>query len=323
MRLTYLKLGASAFFWGGSAIAGKLVMDELGPASTTFLRFGGAAVLLLAIVPLARLSLRVGLREHLQYATLGLIGVTLCYYFYFRGLQASSAFNAALLEATIPLVTLALGVAAGRERASRLETVGFFVSYLGVVVIITRLSPDAILEAEYNWGDILLLLSTVCFGLYNFLLKLFAPRVDATVQTCLIFCYGALGLVPWLVLDPDGIADLRRFPELEWDLIGCMAFMAIGSSVLAYLFFNQGVHLLGAAKASGFINLVPVITIVLSLALLGERPRPIQILGAAIVMLGVYLSQRRARSGPARAEVSRAEPDRRAARPAPTADSGT
>ncbi len=298
MRLTYLKLGASAFFWGGSAIAGKLVMEETGPAATTFLRYGVAAVLLLAALPLMRLSVRVGLREHVQYAILGVVGVTLCYYFYFRGLQESSAFNAALLEATIPLVTLALGVAARKETAGRLQTIGFFVSYLGVVLIITRLNPDVVTTADYNWGDILLLLSTICFGAYNFLLKLFSPRADSRVQTCLIFCYGALGLVPWLLMNDAGIPDLRRFPELGWKIIGCMAFMAVGSSVLAYLFFNEGVHALGAAKASGFINLVPVITIVLSLVLLRERPGMVQIVGAAVVMLGVYLSQRANRARP-------------------------
>ena len=70
-----------------------------------------------------------------------------------------------------------------------------------------------------------------------------------------------------------------------------LAVLALGASVLAYVFFNQGIEQIGASRASSFINLVPVITAGLAFALLGERPDFSQLLGSAVILLGVSLSQ--------------------------------
>ncbi|MFY1635016.1 DMT family transporter [Solwaraspora sp. WMMB335] len=306
--LTYTALCAAAFFWGGSAIAGKLLLGSTLPASVTFSRFAGAAILLLLVCLVMRLRLRVSLREHAQFAVLGIVGVTLCYYFYFEGLARSTAINAALAEATIPLVTLALSVAARRERSSSWQTAGFIVSYLGVVLIITRMDWRVVAESRYNVGDLLLIASTLCFGLYNFLLRWFAPRATSMVQTYYIFAYGSLALVPWLFLSNGALRDLGRMPGLPGDLLAAAVFMCVGSSVLAYVFFNHGIETIGASKASSFINLVPVITIVLAIALLREIPSAAQIVGGVVVLAGVYLANRAKPSAPAADAVPAAEP---------------
>ncbi len=117
MRYTYIKLFFSALFWGASAIAGKWLFTVLRPAQVTFLRFALAALALGGVVTLARRQAGpVSLGEHARLAVLGAVGVSLCYYFYFEGLYYSSAFNAGLIEATIPLVTLALSVLMKEER---------------------------------------------------------------------------------------------------------------------------------------------------------------------------------------------------------------
>ncbi|MDG4762678.1 DMT family transporter [Solwaraspora sp. WMMD406] len=306
--LTYAALVAAAFFWGGSAIAGKLLLDSLLPASVTFSRFAVAAVALLAVCLAMRLRLRVTLREHGQFAILGVVGVTLCYYFYFEGLARSTAINAALAEATIPLVTLGLSVLARRERSNRWQTAGFVVSYLGVVLIITRMDWRVVAESRYNVGDLLLIASTLCFGLYNFLLRWFAPRATSMVQTYYIFAYGSLALLPWLLLSDGAVRDLGRLPGLPADLLFAAVFMCVGSSVLAYVFFNHGIEQIGASKASSFINLVPVITIVAAIALLRETPSAAQIVGGLVVLVGVYLANRAKQTDPPIEAVPAAEP---------------
>jgi drug/metabolite transporter (DMT)-like permease len=296
-RVTYAALCAAAFFWGGSAIAGKLLLDSMLPASVTFSRFAGAAVVLLVVCLTMRMRMRVTLREHAHFAVLGVVGVTLCYYFYFEGLARSTAINAALAEATIPLVTLGLTVVAGRERSSRWQAAGFLLSYLGVVLIVTRMDWRVVAEARYNTGDLLLIASTVCFGLYNFLLRGFAPQATPLVRTYYIFAYGSLALLPWLLLTNGAVDDLRRLPGLPADLLFSAVFMCVGSSVLAYVFFNHGIETIGAAKASSFINLVPVITIVLAIAVLREIPTTAQIVGGLVVLGGVYVANRTQTSG--------------------------
>src|SRR2546422_9128644 len=124
-RFIYLKLGTSALLWGGAAVAAKFALAEAGPATVTFGRFLGATAILLGVVTAQRQSFRVNAAEHPKLALLGFVGVTLCYFFYSRGLNASTAFNAGLIEATIPLATLAFAVVARREQLHVVRTIGF------------------------------------------------------------------------------------------------------------------------------------------------------------------------------------------------------
>lgn len=287
----YLKLLVSAFFWGISVTAGKLLLNEVSPAWATFLRFSVAAIMLLIITKLVEKDIRIGAKEHLKLFILGLIGVTLCYYFYFTGLYHSSAFNTALIEATIPLVTLLISVVIKKERFHLMQFVGFIIAYIGILVIISNLNISTLLAMNFSFGDILLLLGTLCFGIYNVLYRNFSFSISPSLQTSFIFLYGAVGLIPWLLYDINkgsGIVLLN----LSLNAIGSVLVLSLGSSVVAYLFFNEGIKTVGASKASGFINLVPIISIVFTISILKEQPTLAQFIGATIVLIGVFLSQK-------------------------------
>lgn len=288
--LVYAALAVSAFCWGGSAIAGKVLLEVQSPATVTFSRFAAAALCLFALCAAMRMSGRVSAREHLHLAVLGLVGVALCYYCYFEGLHRSSAINAALAEATIPLVTLALSAVLAHEPTSVRQIAGLVLSYLGVVVIVTNLDWAVIAESRYNVGDLLLLASTVCFGVYNFLLRRWAPSCPPMVRTGFIFGYGSIALLPWLLLTPGAVAEVARTPALSPTHLFAAVFMCVGSSVLAYVLFNRAVEQIGAPKASSFINLVPPITIALAILVLREVPTTAQIVGGLIVLTGLWVA---------------------------------
>ncbi len=291
-RSVHLKLLASAFFWGGAAIAGKIALEEGSPALVTFLRFFGAVVVLVVLMLVAGNKLRGSLGDHVRNAILGLVGVTACYYCYFRGLDASTAFNAGLVEATIPLATLFFAVAVRKERFNMARGAGFLLAYLGVILVLMGQDLSNLTALKFSAGDALLLLSTVAFGLYNVLVKSFSTRQSDSVRTMWIFAYGTIGLVPWLLWStPSGSIPLESVQDMSAIAIGATVFLAVGASVLAYVFFNQGVRELGASRASSFINLVPVITTMLAIVLLGERPRILQFVGALMVLAGVYVAQ--------------------------------
>ena len=291
MQLVYIKLIFSAIFWGSSAIAGKILLGKFLPSQVTFLRFFIAFIILAIFVLINKKHLvKVSIAEHVKLAVLGFVGVALCYYFYFEGLYYSTAFNAGLIEATIPLITLAISVLIKEESFDLESTFGFVVAYIGVIAIITRMDLSVIISSNYNLGDILLLLGTVCFGVYNVLLKKFSFSFKSQyMRLLLIFMYGSIALLFWLLL------DMQSQKILDWSFSGAdvfaIALLSLGASVLAYVFFNDGIKMIGASNASSFINLVPVITAILSLTILGERLSYSQIVGSVIILSGVYISQ--------------------------------
>jgi len=286
----YIKLILAAFFWASSAIAGKLMLEIFHPSQVTFLRFGVATLILVIFVLLEKKRTTISLREHLKLAILGIVGVSLCYYFYFEGLNLSSALNAGLIEATIPLITLAISIGIKEEKFNVKNSVGFALAYLGVIIVVTNLDFSVIANSNYNMGDLLLLISTVCFGIYNILVKkLDFSFVSQKVKLLYIFMYGSIALLPWVYFDSLHV-------ELHWDFslysIALILVLSLGASVLAYIFFNEGIKELGASRASSFINLVPILTIILAIAILKESLSLAQAIGSVAILLGVYISQK-------------------------------
>lgn len=306
MRNVYLKLFLSAFFWGGSAIAGKYAMEMLLPSAVTFSRFFIAAAILLLLIRNKRQLWQISPGNHAKLLVIALFGVTLCYYFYFRGLYGSTAFNAGIIEATIPLITLIISSAIGMEKISLWQVSGLIIAYLGVTVTVSNGNWNLLSLAHYNYGDILLLISTLCFGIYNVLVNRWKLVIPSDIRMFYIFFYGSLALLPWLLRDISAAPSLYQ-PQQGATLLGFLSllFMAVGGSVLAYLFFNQGIDEIGATKAASFINLVPFITIVLSVCVLNESIGWYQWVGAVVIILGVMISNRQsAEKREVKAEIS-------------------
>jgi len=289
MRTIYIKLVLAAFFWASSAIAGKLILETFLPSQITFLRFGVATIILVFFIFFKKEKPSISLQEHFKLALLGIVGVSLCYYFYFRGLNLSSALNAGLIEATIPLITLAISIGIKEEKFNIKSSIGFALAYIGVAIVITKLDFYIIVNSKYNIGDLLLLMSTFCFGIYNVLVKkLNFTFYSQKIKLFYIFMYGSIALIPSLYFDSLHVKLNWNFSLYNTILI---LLLSLGASVLAYIFFNEGIKNLGASKASSFINLVPILTIILAIVILKEPLSLAQFIGSIAILFGVYISQ--------------------------------
>ncbi|WP_213990718.1 DMT family transporter [Sodalis sp. dw_96] len=289
----YTTLSLSAFFWGGSAIAGKYALDVFVPSIVTFLRFFIAAMIILLFIKDKRKLIHIDLITHLRMFITAIFGVTLCYYFYFNGLNGSSAFNAGIIEATIPLITLLIAAMSGMEHVKPWQLLGLIIAYLGVTITITGGNLNILSAASYNIGDIMLLVSTLCFGIYNVLIKRWVIPLPGMIRMFYLFFYGSIAFLPWVLADSYHL-QFYCYPGkgITFISIASLLFMSIGGSVLAYLFFNHGIDEIGATKAASFINLVPFITVMLSVYVLKEPAGLFKWIGALIIIAGVMLSNR-------------------------------
>jgi drug/metabolite transporter (DMT)-like permease len=286
---TYFKLFLSAFFWGGSAIAGKIAMETFSVSMVTILRFGIAALVLALLYRRQIQRYSMPIMRHIKVALTAFFGITACYYFYFRGLDLSSAFNAGVIEATIPCLTLFIAACSGK-RESLTKVVGFIAAYVGVIYIVFDGQLDKLLSIEYSVGDLLLLLSTFCFAVYNIFVERNKQDTPNNLFMYYIFLYGSLLLLPWPLIEWAMTGNAMVLKPIGFDAIVAILFMALGGSVVAYLFFNQAISVIGAASASSFINLVPVITVFLSVFYLKEDISVSQWIGSAIIFVGVAIS---------------------------------
>ena len=280
--------------WAGNAVVGRMVHDLVPPLTLNFLRWLLAFALLL---PLAHQVLRrdSGLWSHWRrYALLGLLGIGLYNAFQYMALQTSMPINVTLVGSSMPVWMLAVGALFFGARISQRQLIGALLSMMGVLLVLSRGEWSALLALRLVPGDVFMLLATICWAFYSWLLaKTSEParlRGDwaAFLMAQLVFGLGWSGM-----LAGGEWATGRTEIDWGWPLVAALAFIAIGPAVVAYRCWGIGVQRAGPTVAGFFSNLTPLFAALLSAAFLGQAPHAYHAVAFALIVGGIVVSSRR------------------------------
>lgn len=296
-RRAYAMLAAAMLFWAGNAIAGRLVADDVPPATLSLLRWIGALAILLPFAwrPLVRDRARL-LAAWPRVVAIGLLGVAAFNAIYYLGLHHTTASNGLLLQALIPTLVLVTDRLFFGVRPAGVTVAGVAVSTLGVAVIVFRGDPALVVRFVLGRGDAIILCAVVVWAIYTSLLAR-RPAAHPLAFLAATFLVGVIGLTPLAIAELAGGATIRWSPRA----IGVIAYVAIFPSLLSYLLFNAGVAAIGAARAGQAINLMPLFGALLAAALLGERLHPYHAAGMALILAGLAIGLARRPPTPATA----------------------
>lgn len=283
-NLVYLMVTTSAFFWGANFVLAGSVLADLPPLWAAAFRFVLGAALMLAIA-LRQGDDLIGLakRHAGAYLLLGVVGIAAFNLLFFRAMQTTSADNGALVMATNPLLTTLLAAMLLGERPGARHLAALPVALLGVAVVISHGDLGRLAKLQVAEGDLLMLGANLTWALFNVATRRFMPKGSPAGNTALMMVAGAAILVAAALIGGAPFA----LPGLHASV--ALAVMAVGGTVLAYLFWGQGIQHLGAARTALFLNLVPVFAMLLSGAF-GTPPSGAQLAGGAIVLIGVSLA---------------------------------
>jgi drug/metabolite transporter (DMT)-like permease len=269
--------------WGSSFIALKFAFAELPPMWVIFGRMAlGSLVFLLAWRWRGRLDYRPGDWRYL----LALAACEPCLYFIFEALalQHTSATQAGMITALLPLL-VALGACVFlRERVARSTWAGFLLAVVGALWLSLASEADAHAPAPLL-GNFYEFLAMLCATSYTLLLKFLCERYSPFILTAMQAFIGSLFFLP-LALVTEPLPS--QFGLLG---VGSVIYLGVVVTVGAYGLYNFGVSRLPASQASGFTNLLPVFTLIFAALLLGESLSTMQYLAAGLVFAGVALSQ--------------------------------
>jgi drug/metabolite transporter (DMT)-like permease len=278
----WIQLILCNLFWAGNYVVGKYIVVSISPFWITLLRW---SIALLFLIPLAYLVERPNwalVKKHwLSLALMGgfgVVGFSLISYF---ALEYTSPTNAAFVEALIPAFVVIFSVLLLNERISLLQVTGFLLSCFGVLVLLTKGSLELIIQMDFNKGDLLMLLAVLAWAFYSIIGR--KVEVPPMTTTAVSSFFGVLMLLPFVFIGGN--------KQIEWSFITMsgILYMALFASVASYIFWNISVRVIGPSQASVFLNLVPIFTILISLAL-GDTITISQIVGGLIVLVGVYLT---------------------------------
>ena len=287
----FLLLALANLFWSGNWIAGRALRDAFDPVTLNFWRWVVAAV---ALAPFALPGLRGKwglIRRHAGILLLlAFTGVAIFQTLVYLGLRSTLAVNAVLLNSSMPLFMLLCSWVIERERASPMQVAGMLLSLVGILVILSRGEPGALLQLEFHGGDGWILLAMPVWGIYSVLLKRRPPELGGLEFLFVISVVGILFLSP-------GVAFLALQAPLRWPTqieALVVIYMGLAASVFAFICWNRGVAVVGANAAGFTIHLLPAFGTVLAILFLGEAFAGFHAAGIATILAGVLLATRAA-----------------------------
>ena len=296
MSRPYILLILCNLFWGGNVVAGKAAVGNIDPYALMVLRWTGAALLVLpfAIEPVRRdwPTIRAKWWLYLFYGAVGYATFNaLCYV----AAYYTSGFNIGLDQVTINIFVMLLSFILFRTRVRPLQLVGVAITIVGVALTASHGDLSRILALDVNFGDLLVLIASLAYAVYSITLR-WRPQTDWRSFLLATFIGAALASLVFAATTGGGLtyvaSTVPSITPLGWIIA---AYTMVLPSIISQMFYVRGVELIGANRASLFINLIPLFGAAGSVLILGERLETFHFIAAALVMSGIVLAEWSAR----------------------------
>ncbi len=289
-QLSDLGMLLVVLIWGANVTVVKEALEALSPLAFNALRFGIATILFVALQLAREQSLHIDRQFAWRALWLGIVGNCVYQVCFVIGLNATTAANAALLLATIPIWVALIGAIGGSERLAPMAWLGIGLSFVGIVLVL--IAQGVALSLATLGGDLLVLASSLCWAIYTLgarpLLKQYSALRTMAVTMLTGTPFLILVALPALIAQPWAAVPLGGW--------GGLWFSAVFAIVVAYWIWYSSVQRIGAARTGVYSNLVPVIAVVIAWLARGEAILPLQILGAIAIIVGIWLAQQGSRS---------------------------
>ena len=272
--------------WAGNVIVSKLAATTIHPSAITFYRLALAVGMMSIFLLRTAYRNRALIRRHLaQLALLGFLAMALFQSLSYAAADTTTATNMAIVTALIPLLTMLLSLVLLRETPTMGMLAGGLLALGGLVYLISEGSPGNIILQGVHRGDAYMLLASTSYALYGVLLRRWNIPVKGWLSTYIQALSALLFMAPVMLMAPAGEAALNRTTIPLILYAGCLA-----SIVLPFLWI-QGIKALGPNRCSMFMNLLPVLTAVIAIILLGERLQSYHVMGGIASLAGILLAQ--------------------------------
>ena len=277
--------------WGTTFVSTKVLMlNGLSPAQIFTLRFGIAYVLMLCVCH--RQLFAHTWQDEVKMALLGITGGSLYFLSENEAMNFTTTTNTSLIVCSCPLFATLLVRLVYRDsaRIHVVQMLGSLLAFVGMVIVV--LNGRFVLHLS-PVGDALAFTACMCWAIYSLLMKSVSGDYSAAFITRKVFFYGVVTILPYYIYLPG-------FPSWEVlgrpQVMGNLLFLGCLASMICFLTWNWCISKLGAVKATNWVYFNPITTMIFASWVLGEQITPYFLAGAACILIGMYVADKKTRN---------------------------
>ncbi len=283
-RLAVLLIILDVLFWGFSFIATKVVLSQIPPISIALFRQIIAMITLIILLILTKSQFKIARRDGGYIVLASFFGIVMYFVLENTGLLYTTASNASMIVATLPIFTLLAEALLYKLKVTGGMVICLILSTIGVVLVVT-VDGRLDLSSLRLWGNLLVMGAIISWVIYSILNRRLSESYPSLTLTAL---QSAASII---IFVPLAIPEMGRWPavsEITLTVFANLLFLGVFCSGLAYIFYIYAARRLGLTVVCAFLNLIPVVTVIFGHLLLHETLSWMQLLGMALIMIALY-----------------------------------
>lgn len=276
--------------WGGNFVVGRELVTVIPPFTLAFLRWMTAFIVVLPLYGKSIVAERsLYLRRWKTVLFLAVTGVAAFNTLLYIAVQYTGSINASLMNSATPVFIMLLSAAFLKERLNALRLVGIAVSMAGVLWIITRGSWEALATLSFNRGDLWMVVAVAVWAMYSVGVKQWSGAFPSNGLLTVTIGISVLLLFPFAL--GEWLTG-RTWEALTWGQISGVLYVGIFASIFAFNSWNQAVSLIGPARCSIYLNLIPLFSAIFATIFTSEAIHLYHIIGGFLVIGGIWVTSR-------------------------------
>lgn len=287
----YIFLIFATLFWSGNFIVGKAAsLFDIPPFTLNFYRWFCAWLILAPFTLKEIFEKRIYIFENKKLIiVLGITSITLFNSIVYYSLNFTQVITGVLMISTIPVMIIFFSSILKIEKTNFYQVLGVVFSMCGVVIIITKVDVETLLQLNFNKGDLWMTVAMFSWALYSTLLKSKKLALSQISLLQVIITAGLIFLLPIYLIE----GSLGYRPNLDMPFLFTLAFVVIFPGLSSFIFWIKGISIIGANRSGIFLHLMPIFSTLMAIVIFKEKFMFYHLIGAIFIIIGLLLSNKK------------------------------
>ncbi|SNX55190.1 DMT family transporter [Thermoanaerobacterium sp. RBIITD] len=285
MNRGYIYLIITVLFFSTYEVVGRTLTGIVNPVQINFIRFfiGGLILLPIAIKNIKRKNLHITLQDFTLLVFIGLTNVVFSMSFLQIGINMTSASLSAVIFSSNPLFVMIAASLILNEKLDSAKIYGLILGIIGLVIVFYK---QLMSGGNHLTGIVLLVLSSIMYGVYTVLGKKFTVKFDSVVMNSFSFIIGSLLLMPLLLYN--------RYPifSLPAKAVPQMLYLTVFVTGIAYYTYFLGLSSVNTGVGSMVFFAKPILASIIAAIFLSEKITIQLVIGTIVILIGILIVQR-------------------------------